>query len=157
MASDPLAHVYDLALRALAEQERQVAAIQSRLTPALAAGGLAVTLLAPVAHRHSTAGALGVSGCGVAAAGLAVVVLAALYLLLPRSLSFGISASYALGFVRLPAIALGETLLGSLILALDERRSANVPSITKMHLAFTVMLCAMLVALCGLALLALVA
>jgi hypothetical protein len=45
----PLAHVYDLALRALDEQERRVAELRGRLTPVLAGGGVGVTLLAPAA------------------------------------------------------------------------------------------------------------
>ena len=43
--SEALAHVYDLALRALAEQERQVAELRGRLTPILASGGLGATLM----------------------------------------------------------------------------------------------------------------
>lgn len=48
---DPLAIVYQLALRALDEQERQVTALHGRLAPVIAAVGVASTLLAPTAFR----------------------------------------------------------------------------------------------------------
>jgi hypothetical protein len=42
---EPRARIYELALRALDEQDRQVDELRGRLAPVLAAGGVGLTLL----------------------------------------------------------------------------------------------------------------
>lgn len=42
----PVEGIYDLALRSLDEQERQLGELRARLAPVVAAGGLGITLLA---------------------------------------------------------------------------------------------------------------
>jgi hypothetical protein len=69
----PIERVYELALRALDEQERQVSDTRGRIPPVLAAGGLGVTLLArPIFHEGHPTGAgeisavvVGLLGAGV--------------------------------------------------------------------------------------------
>ncbi len=158
MRPDLLAHLYDLALRALAEQERQVAALHGRLTPVLAAGGVGVTLLTrPAFHAARAAGTFATvaSGLGVLAIGIAV--LAATYVLLGDRLAFGIDASSARNIARDAAVDDLGGFYAAVFVVLDERWLENGRAIERMLTAFTVMVCGMLVGVCGLALAAAVA
>lgn len=147
---DPLAHVYDLARDALAEQERQVAELRGRLTPVLAASGLAATLLTPLAFRDP-AGSL-TTACGVVGlVGIVVVLLSALYVLAPRSLSFGWNASRALDAVGKRGVADVSVFYAQAIVGLDGRSIENLRVILRLHTAVTLMLCGMLLEVCGLA------
>jgi drug/metabolite transporter (DMT)-like permease len=149
---DPLAHVYDLALRALAEQERQVTALHGRLAPVLAAGGLAATLLAPAAFRgERPAGAVATIGVVIGLVGVAVLVLAGAYVLLPAPLSFGLDACAAAAALRGRPDRDARAVYAALTDALDRRRIGNATAIRRLHVAFTVMVCGMLVEVCGLA------
>jgi hypothetical protein len=144
---DPLAHVYDLALRALDEQERQVIELRSRLAPVLAAGGIVATLLSrPALHRPHGAGPVHVAFIAIGFLGVAITALMAGYLLLSRPLSFGADASVAWRC----AVSDTETYYASMIRMLDRRRLQNIPIIKRLHGAFAVMLCGMLFAVCGL-------
>ena len=83
--SEPLARLYDLALRTLDDQERRADALRGRLGPVLAAAALGVTLLSgPViggAHPHA---ALGKLALAVVVGSLLVVIVAASRLLSAR-------------------------------------------------------------------------
>jgi hypothetical protein len=155
---EPLAHVYDLALRALEEQERQVAALHSRLAPVLAAGGLGATLLAPAAWRGGHPNGVVETTCvSLGLAGFAIVVLAATYVLIPRRLTFGLDASFAMAFLRRPVATHERDFYLSMTVGLDERRIENVAIIGRLYLACTLMLCGLLLGLCGLAVAAAIA
>src|SRR5690242_3051430 len=105
--ADPLAHVYDLALRALDEQERHLVELRNRL--------------------------------------------AASYLLMSRRLPQGIRPAYAMGIVQELGVVDDEGFYVTMIRKLDELRLDNVVVLRRLDLAFTVMLCGMLVAAGGLA------
>jgi hypothetical protein len=94
---EPRERIYDLALRALDEQERQVGDLRSRLAPVVAAAGVAVTILTRPAFQgpHPT-GWIEITGTAVGLAGAGVVVLATVYLLISRPLAFSIDARDAL-------------------------------------------------------------
>ena len=83
--SEPLARLYDLALRALDDHERHADALRGRLGPVLAAAALGASLLSgPVlggAHPASVAGKLAI---GLAMAGLLVMTAGAFHLLAAR-------------------------------------------------------------------------
>ncbi|HYV15609.1 MAG TPA: hypothetical protein VE972_06285 [Conexibacter sp.] len=156
--SEALAHVYDLALRALAEQERQVAELRGRLTPILASGGLGATLLTPLAFRGGhPAGILEVAFVAVGLLGIAVEVAAALYVLAPRRLRFGLTAAAAASFAERRGIAESTAFYGAVTTGLDDRRAANEQVIRWLHFAFTLMMCGMLLEVCGLAIAAAIA
>jgi hypothetical protein len=91
----PLAHIYDLALRALDEQERRVAELRGRLTPVLAAGGVGVTPLAPAALQN---GPPLIVAPSLLALGVSIV--AAAYLLLMGRVSFATRRRRCDGFRR---------------------------------------------------------
>ncbi len=89
--------IYDLALRSLDEQERQVGELRGRLAPVVAAGGLGSTLLArSVFARSHPEGVWEVSATIVGLAGAAVLVLAVAYLLRSRPMAFSVDAEAAL-------------------------------------------------------------
>jgi hypothetical protein len=144
---DPLAHVYDLALRALDEQERQVVELRGRLAPLLAAGGIVATLLSrPALHHSHDAGALHSVLVAAGLLGLSITVLMAAYLLLSRPISFGVDASVAWRC----AVGDADAFYVAMVRMLDRRRMQNVPVIRRLHGAFTAMLCSMLFGVCGL-------
>lgn len=149
MVPEPFVHVYDLALRALDEQERRVAQLHARITPVLAAGGVGITLLTgPAFEGARPIGVVEICSVGVGLAGIAVGVAAAAYLLLATPLSFGLDAASA------TAVAQEHdqgSFLSAIAILLDERRLENLPCIERLQGAFTVMVCGMLVGVCGLA------
>jgi hypothetical protein len=144
---EPLAHVYDLALRALDEQERQVVELRSRLAPVVAACGIVATLLSRPAWRNAhRVHALQVASVSVGFVGIGMTTFMAAYLLLSRPLSFGVDASVAWRCAGGDADAYYVSMIGML----DARRLENLPAIRKLHVAFTAMLYGMLVGVCGL-------
>src|SRR5829696_10009483 len=93
---EPLAHVYDLALRALDEQERRVAQLHARITPVLAAGGVGITLLTgPAFEGARPIGLAATMSVVVGLVGITGAVVAAAYLLLGTRLQFGVDARLA--------------------------------------------------------------
>ena len=152
---EPLAHVYDLALRALDEQERRVAQLHARITPVLAAGGVGITLLTrpafegahPVGVAESVSVAIGLLG-------IAIAVVAAAFLLLAAGLAFGVDARAAAAVAQRHG---SEGFISVLVVVLDEQRRGNLRSIERLQGAFTLMVCGMLVGVCGLAVAAAIA
>jgi hypothetical protein len=155
--SDALAHVYDLALRALAEQERQVAELRGRLTPILASGGLAATLLTPLAFRgaHPTGGAE-VAFMALGLVGIAIEIVAAVYVLAPRRLRFGLTAGGAMALVGQRAEDMRSFYIG-VANGLDRQRVANESVLGRLGAALTLVMCGMLLEVCGLAVAAAIA
>ncbi len=152
-ASEPLAHLYDLALRALDEQERRAEAIRGRLGPVLAAAALGVSLLGP-GDGGTAAGLAGTLAIVVALAGLTLTIVAALRILGVRG---------GTGFepdVRELATALNaEGVLDdatsyytAMIARLGDQLMRNIAHIDRVATAFTVMLCGIIVLMGGLAL-----
>lgn len=94
---DPRERIYDLALRALDEQERQVGDLRGRLAPVVAAGGVGVTLLSrPAFQGTHPNGWVEITATAVGLVGAGGVVLATAYLLLSRPLAFSVDARAAL-------------------------------------------------------------
>jgi hypothetical protein len=154
---DPLAHVYDLALRALAEQERQVAALHNRLAPVLAAGGLGATLLAPAAFRGSHTAPVRIACIAVSLLGIAVAIGAGVRVLVTPQLAFGVDSASANSILREHPAIDERGFYVSVTALLEKRRLENLPVLEDLHAAFTLMVCGMLVGVCGLALAAAVA
>lgn len=126
--------------------------LRGRLTPVLAAGGLAATLLTPLAFRGGhPAGVVEVACAVLGLIGIAVEIIAALYILAPRTLAFGISASAAMAHMGRRRIDDAQGFYIALAAGLDRRRIANEPVIDRLRAAFTVMMCGMLFEVCGLA------
>ncbi len=143
---EPLAHVYDLALRALDEQERRVAQLHARLTPVLAGGGVGITLLTRPAFAGSHPdGVAEVATAAIGLLGIAVATGAAVYLLLAERLSFAPEPLSA------TEVAWRQDFFPAMVVLLDERRVRNLVGIKRLQAAFTVMVCGMLVGVCGLA------
>ncbi|MGB2711396.1 MAG: hypothetical protein WBC33_07750, partial [Conexibacter sp.] len=134
-----------LALRALDEQERRVAELRGRLTPVLAAGGLAVTLLAQPALAS---GAFVVAPSLVA---LACSILSGTYLLLAGRLAFGVDAAAATKLLGAAVVWSSDAFYDAMIKALDRQRAANAMAIEGLQTAFTAMVFGMLLSVCGLA------
>lgn len=148
---DPLAHVYDLALRALDEQERQVVELRSRLAAAMAGVGLIASLLIRPALHHDRGPVLPhgiLVGSGLV--GMGVAAFSAMYLLGSAHLWFGVDATLAADVIRRSGVGDVEGFYLSMIRVLDERRLHNLAVLRRLEVAFTVMLCGILVAVCGL-------
>jgi hypothetical protein len=77
----PLAHLYELALRALDEQERRASELRGRVGPVLAAGGVGTTLLAGPAFSAHSRGPVQLVATAIAVGALLGAVGAAGYLL----------------------------------------------------------------------------
>jgi hypothetical protein len=83
--SEPLARLYDLALRTLDDQERRADALRSRLGPVLAAAALGVTLLSgPLVGGAPPITVAGKLMLVVSMGGLAAALLAAARILIVR-------------------------------------------------------------------------
>jgi len=156
----PLAHLYDLALRALDEQERRADALRGRLGPMLAAAALGATLLSgPVVGGARPGGAAGTLAVLVALGGLAATVAGAFRVLRER---------YTVGLDldpnRLARVLQHRDSLDddrryylAMLTYLGEAKERNHDVLTRLGRDITSMLWGMLVMLCGLALAALVA
>lgn len=147
----PLAHVYDLALRALAEQERQVAELHSRLTAVLAAGGVGVSLLARPAfggaHPHGT---IATAAALLGLAGIALAVVAAARLLLAERLAFTVNAGSVVALAP-GALERTDAYFRTMTASLDELWRMNAARMRQRESVFTVVVCGMLAGVCGLA------
>jgi hypothetical protein len=157
--SQPLAHLYDLALRALDEQERRVDAVRGRIGPVLAAAALGTTLLSgPVLGRGRPAGVAGTVAIAIAAVGLLVTLGAAAYLLgTKRIASFDADVRALATSYRDSGLLDDLTVFyPAMIASLGGQRGENELGIQLLHRAFTCMWCGILVMHCGLALAAIV-
>jgi hypothetical protein len=157
--SEPLARLYDLALRALDVQERRADALRGRLGPVLAAAALGVTLLSgPVvggAHPHTLAGKLALA---VAVGSLLVVVITACRVLAERRQPIDRLNPHALLIeFRASGLLDDETAFhGTMVARLTGHLGQSIRAVERLAAMFTTMVCGILVMLCGLALAALV-
>jgi hypothetical protein len=150
---DPRERIYELALRALDEQERQVDHLRSRAGAVIAAAGVGVTLLAePVFHRSHPDGWAEIGATALGLAGAAGVVLATAYLLVSRPLAFSVDARRALTAAEaLDVLDDGRLFDESMALALRDRREGNEAIVGRLHTAFSAAVAALLAELTGLA------
>lgn len=157
--SEPLARLYDLALRTLDDHERRIDALRGRLGPTLAAAALGVTLLSgPLvggAHPGTVAGTLALV---VAVGGLAVTVGAAFRILLTRHRTeTDLDPRDLLNDLTEHGLLNDESrFYEAMIMRFDEAMNRDDRMIQRLTTAFTAMLCGILLMLCGLALAALV-
>jgi hypothetical protein len=150
--SAPIERIYDLALRSLDEQERQLGELRGRLAPVVAAGGLGITLLArPVFRGSHPEGPWEVMATIVGLAGAAVLLFAVAYLLRSRPMAFSVDAVAALDAAREADLIddAGE-FDEAMARALAERRAGNAPIVERLHTAFTTALYGLLFELGGL-------
>lgn len=157
--SEPLARLYDLALRTLDDQERRADALRDRLGPTLAAAALGVTLLSgPVIGSAHPATVVGKIALATSVGGLTLTLGAAFRMLLARHRSAA----------DLDARKLMDELAGkgslddaprfytAMITRLDKLQKRDADAIERLTADFTLMLSGILVMLCGLALAALI-
>ena len=148
----PLAHLYDLALRALDDQERRASELRSRVGPVLAAGGVGTTLLAGPAFSANPRGVVEIGAIAVAIIALLSTIGAAGYLLRASPTDDGIDVVSSIGnLALLNALDDIGAFYVSMIAALHGRQVCNGRAIRRLHVAFTVILCGILVELCGFA------
>lgn len=151
----PLAHLYDLALRGLDEQERRVDALRGRLGPVLAAAALGTTLLGgPAIGGRRSDGVLGTVAIAVTVVGLLITLGTAAHLL--RAVRV---ASFDADPHRLAVALSRDGVLDDLtrfywamIEGLGVVRVDNERGIRRLSRTFTSMMCGILVMECGLAL-----
>ena len=157
--SEPLARLYDFALRTLDDQDRRADALRGRLGPTLAAAALGVTLLSgPLVGGAHPASLLGTVALVVAVSGLALTVGAAFRVLLTRHTSDLAPDPQEL-LEHLTDNGLLDDDAGfftEMISRLDDARTRDADAFARLTTAFTAMLCGILVMLCGLAIAALV-
>jgi hypothetical protein len=157
--SEPLARLYDLALRTLDDQERRADALRGRLGPVLTAAALGMTLLSgPVLGGVHPVTVAGVAALVIAVGGLLLGTVAAFRLLGvrhrsldaldPRRLATELAQSDQLE----DEAAFYAAMIARLGMELDDR--AN--TVERLATTFTAMLWGILVMLCGLAIAAIV-
>lgn len=157
--SEPLARLYDLALRALDDHEHRADALRGRLGPTLAAAALGVTLLSgPLlggAHPVTVAGKLALV---VALGGLAVIVVAAFRILGARHRPFAAIEPRRLTaeLVNDPRLDDVRSFYTEMIDRLASVHGDQAEALVKSEQTFTAMLWGILVMLCGLAVAAVV-
>lgn len=157
--SEPLARLYDLAVRTLDEHERRANALRGRLGPVLAAAALGASLLSgPLVGGERPATVIGTLVLAVAVGGLVVTVFAAFRLVAERR-----RPADRLDPRRLAAEFRSEGLLdddnafySTMIGRIADLARRGDQAIDRLSRAFTAMLWGILVMLCGLALAALV-
>ena len=153
---EPRGRIYELALRALDEQDRQVGDVRGRLAPVLAAGGVGLTLLTrPVFSGAHPSGSLELVATIVGLLGAVTLVLASAYILRPRPLAFSVNARATLDAIRdRDANVLEDEDLyhETMIAAFSRRRDGNQPIVDRLHTAFSVGLLGLLAELGGLSL-----
>jgi hypothetical protein len=151
--SQPLARLYDLALRALDEQERRADALRGRLAPVLAAAALGASLLsAPVVGGAHPASAAGKAAIAASTASLLVAAAAAFRVLAERRLSIDRLDPHALMVEFRASEMLDDeaAFYATMLARLRDHFGYNAVAIERLAAAFTVMLWAILVMLCGL-------
>jgi len=152
--SEPLARLYDLALRTLDDQERRADALRGRLGPTLAAAALGVTLLSgPLVGGSHPVTLVGKLMLLVAVGAFFVAVANALTVLVSRRLETIEIHVHLLADELQQSAALkdAEAFYSTMITRCGRRASANAAMLDRLHTRFTTMLCGILVMLCGLA------
>jgi len=154
--SEPRGRIYELALRALDEQDRQVDDLRGRLAPVLATGGVGLTLLTrPVFSGDHPSGAVELVATIVGLLGAVTLVLASAYVLHPRRLAFSINARATLDAIRdrnADILEDDDLYHETMISTLTARRQGNQPIVDRLHTAFSIGLLGLLAELGGLAL-----
>lgn len=157
--SEPLARLYDLALRTLDDQERRADALRARLGPVLAAAALGVTLLSgPLVGGERPATALGNVMLLVALSGFFAAVFEVMVILGFRGLvaTETDARAVASNLDRRGALEDAEAFYVTMIARFGPNVAENAALLDRLHARFTAMLCGILVMLCGLAATALV-
>ena len=131
----PRARIYELALRALEEQSRQVDELRGRLAPVLAAGGVGLTLLTrPVFSGDHPSGTIELTGTIVGLLGAVTLVLASAYVLHPRRLAFSVNARATLHAIRdrdADILEDDDVYHATMIATLTRRRKGNQPIVDR--------------------------
>lgn len=150
--SEPLAHLYDLALRALDDQEHRASELRGRVGPVLAAGGVGTTLLAGPAFSAHPRGVVEVVATVVAVIALLSTIGATGYLLRAHLMEsdFNIPASVE-DLALTGALDDADAFYVRMIRTLHHRQLQNRRVIGRLHAVFTVILCGILVELCSFA------
>jgi hypothetical protein len=157
--SQPLAHLYDLALRTLDDQERRADAVRGRLGPVIAAAALGVTLLSgPLVGGVRPTGTAGKLALLLAVGGLFATIVSVAAILRSRGL---VAADddvrrLAAALDREGALVSSEAFYSTMISRLGRISADNAAMLDRLSERFTAMLCGMLTMLCGLALAAIV-
>jgi len=157
--SEPLARLYDLALRALDDHERRADALRGRLAPVLAAAALGASLLSgPVIGGAHPTSIVGKAAIVVAVGGLLVMVAAAFHLLAVRQRSRDAIDARGLAseLASRGLLADEADFYDWMIARLGEHIDRSTTAVEDLTRSFAAMLCGILVMLCGLALAALV-
>jgi hypothetical protein len=157
--SEPLARLYDLALRTLDDQERRADALRGRLGPVLAAAALGVTLLSgPVLDGPPPTGAIDHLALVVTIGGLFLTVAGAFATLSSRGAIAMELAPRRLELELRRDGVLDDTaaFCSAMVERLDRQWRRNAASLDRLHGRFTLMLCGIHMMLCGLALVSIV-
>jgi hypothetical protein len=156
MPGSPSDTFYDLAIRAIEEQEREVNGLRARTGTIVAAGAVAATLLAREVFAGSHPdGSFEWIVTGVGLAGLAVVLLASVYLLRSHDLSFSIDAREAYeragdrGILDLDDV---EVVRIDLVYNLSDMQGNNSVTVKRLRKAFAAALGGLVVEIIGLGL-----
>jgi uncharacterized integral membrane protein len=157
--AQPLAHLYDLALRDLDDHKRRADAVRGRLGPVLAATTLGVTLLTgPLVASAHPGTSLGKLALAVAVGSLLVVVVSAFRLLTERRQPIDDLDPYAwmIEFRARGLLDDEDLFYTTTITRMRNHVDQNAAAVKRLAKTFTAMSCAILVMLCGLALAAIV-
>jgi hypothetical protein len=133
---------YDLAIRSLEEQEREVASLRARTGTLAAAAAVAATVLAEEALGHGNPGSRldwAVTAIGLLA--LIAVLLASVYLLWSHRLAFSVDAGAAIEDVETSPEAAADDLNAlhvSLADSISAMRATNRDTVRKLGAAFSV-------------------
>jgi hypothetical protein len=154
MASTPSEIFYDLALRALEEQERDLVSLRSRTGTIVAAAAIAATVLArEVFAGTQPDGWSGWTASGLGFVGLLAVLFASTYVLRSHDLLFSIDAAAALeeavAFGSVDDEHVAEVELG-MTYRLSSMRAENDTKIRRIRTAFATALGGLLVETVGL-------
>lgn len=149
----PIERTYELALRALEEQERRVEQARASVPPLLAAAGIALSLLtAPAFAGKHPEGLLEVAAVSVGVLGAAIVVAAGTVLLRPTRVAFNVDAQRLLRALDATA-ATGEwDFYANVADAMAHRRADNEIASERLLMTLDVALTGLLLELLGLAL-----
>lgn len=154
---EPRGRLYELALRALDEQERHVGELRGRLAPVIAAGGIGLTLLTrPAFDGHHPQGAIEIAAVLVGMIGAVALILGSAYVLIPRRVAFSVNAQATLETINQAEeneLLDDEDLFHeTMILTLAERHDGNAPILDRLNDAYAVTLLGLLIELVGLGL-----
>jgi hypothetical protein len=146
--SQPLARLYDLALRALDDQERRASELRGRVGPVLAAGGVGTTLLARPAFGSHSHGVVETAAIAIAVLALFSTIGATGYLLRAQSMAgdFNVPASVE-DLARAGALEHADAFYVRMIMSLHHRQLQNRRAIRRLQAVFTAILCGILVEL----------